>query len=186
LPDYWDITCWWPVSEAIQPEPRTCIRPPTMADGRAFIAAMRSSRALHHPWVSAPCDAEAWQRYMARLERDNEAGYLICRVWDKAICGVVNLNVMTYEALCSAYLSYYAVQEFAGRGYMKEGMQQVIEHAFGVLGLHRLEANIQPGNDRSIGLVQSLGFKYEGYSPRYLKINDQWRDHERWALLADD
>jgi ribosomal-protein-alanine N-acetyltransferase len=174
------------VSEALQTEARTCIRTPVPADGPEFIAAMRSSRALHHPWVSAPCDMDAWRRYMARLQRDNETGFLIRRTWDTAICGVVNLNVITYEALCSAYLSYYAVQAFAGRGYMKEGLQQVIDHAFGELGLHRLEANIQPGNDSSIGLVKSLGFRYEGFSPRYLRIDEQWRDHERWALLADD
>ena len=46
-------------------------------------------------------------------------------------------------------------------------------------------ANIQPGNERSIRLVESLGFECEGYSPRFLRINGRWRDHERWALLAD-
>jgi ribosomal-protein-alanine N-acetyltransferase len=69
---------------------------------------------------------------------------------------------------------------------MKEGLAQVIEHAFNDMGLHRLEANIQPDNERSIRLVESLGFECEGYSPRYLKINGKWRDHERWAILADN
>jgi len=99
---------------------------------------------------------------------------------------VVNLSVITYDALCSAYLSYYAVQALADRGYMKEGLRLVIERAFGELGLHRLEANIQPGNEPSIRLVESLGFRREGFSPRLLRINGEWRDHERWALLADD
>jgi ribosomal-protein-alanine N-acetyltransferase len=53
------------------------------------------------------------------------------------------------------------------------------------LGLHRLEANIQPENLASIGLVRRLGFRREGMPPRYLRINGEWRDHERWALLAD-
>jgi ribosomal-protein-alanine N-acetyltransferase len=57
---------------------------------------------------------------------------------------------------------------------------------FGDLGLHRVEANIQPGNTRSIGLVQRLGFEKEGFSRRYLKVGGEWRDHERWALLAED
>lgn len=174
-----------PVSEALKSEFRVYLQVPTMADGQDFVAAMRASRALHHPWVSAPCDFDAWRNYLQRLERENEAGFLVRRTRDKAVCGVINLNIITYEALCSAYLSYYAVQEFAERGYMKEGLQRVIDHAFEELGLHRLEANIQPGNERSVRLVESLGFTYEGFSPRYLKINGKWCDHERWALLAD-
>jgi ribosomal-protein-alanine N-acetyltransferase len=69
---------------------------------------------------------------------------------------------------------------------MKEGILQVIRHAFDERGLHRLEANIQPENLASIALAQGVGFQYEGYSPNYLKINGEWCDHERWAILADD
>jgi ribosomal-protein-alanine N-acetyltransferase len=173
------------MAELATSSPRTFLSRPRFEDGPAFIEAMQDSRGLHHPWVSAPCDMVAWRRYLKRLERDNEEGYLVRRIGDRAICGVVNLNVITYEALCSAYLSYYAVQGHDGRGFMKEGLQQLINLAFGRLGLHRLEANIQPDNERSIRLVESLGFECEGYSPRYLMINGKWRDHERWALLSD-
>jgi ribosomal-protein-alanine N-acetyltransferase len=165
---------------------RTRIQAPEAADEEAFLGAMRDSVGLHHPWVSAPRDHAGWQRYMKRLERDNEAGFLVKRIHDNVICGVINLNIITYEALCSAYISYFAVAAQAEKGYMKEGMLQVIQHAFADLGLHRLEANIQPDNLASIALVQSTGFKYEGYSPRLLKINGKWRDHERWAILADE
>ena len=164
---------------------RTCIQPPGAADEEAFLAAMRDSIGLHHPWVSAPKDHAGWERYMKRLERVNEAGFLVKRIRDGAICGVINLNVITYEALCSAYVSYFGVEGLVGRGYMKEGMLQVIRHAFDELGLHRLEANIQPGNLASIGFAQSTGFEYEGYSPRFLKIRGEWCDHERWAVISD-
>jgi len=147
---------------------------------------MQNSIGLHYPWVSAPKDRAGWKRYMARIKRDTEAGFLIRRIADNAICGVVNLNIITYEALCSAYASYFAVAGFAEKGYMKEGLQLVIKHSFETLGLHRLEANIQPGNQASKALGQSVGFEYEGYSPRYLKINGEWCDHERWAVLKDD
>jgi len=164
---------------------RTRIQRPEAADKEPFLAAMRDSIGLHHPWVTAPNSDAGWQRYMARLDRPNEAGFLVKLRDEDVICGVINLNLITYEALCSAYVSYYGVAAQAEKGYMREGMLQVIRHAFDKLGLHRLEANIQPENHASIALARSTGFKYEGFSPRYLKINGVWRDHERWAVLAD-
>jgi ribosomal-protein-alanine N-acetyltransferase len=69
---------------------------------------------------------------------------------------------------------------------MREGLAKVIEHAFREMGLHRLEANIQPGNEASRALARGLGFQKEGYSPRYLQVDGDWKDHERWAILAED
>ena len=165
---------------------RTLIRPPEAADEAAFLAAMKDSIGLHSPWLSAPKTHADWERYMRRLQRDSEAGFLVKRIHDGSICGVINLNIITYEALCGAYVSYFGVAGQAEKGYMTEGLSQVIRHAFDRMGLHRLEANIQPNNLPSIALAKSVGFQYEGFSPRFLKINGEWCDHERWAVLADD
>jgi hypothetical protein len=62
----------------------------------------------------------------------------------------------------------------------------LLRHVFRAMRLHRVEANIQPGNAASIALVRSAGFRLEGHSPRYLKIGGRWRDHERWAITRDD
>ena len=67
---------------------------------------------------------------------------------------------------------------------MTEALAAAAAFAFGELGLHRLEANIQPGNAASLALVKRVGFHKEGFSPRYLRIDGDWRDHERWALIA--
>ena len=69
---------------------------------------------------------------------------------------------------------------------LRRTVQGRLSEVFGPRKLHRVEANIQPENEASIALVQGLGFRQEGYSPRYLKIGGRWRDHERWALLAED
>jgi [ribosomal protein S5]-alanine N-acetyltransferase len=69
---------------------------------------------------------------------------------------------------------------------MREALHLALRHAFGPLRLHRVEANIQPGNAPSRALVRRAGFRREGFSPRYLKIGGRWRDHERWALVCED
>lgn len=69
---------------------------------------------------------------------------------------------------------------------MREGLALALDHAFGPLRLHRLEANIQPANEASRRLVERLGFRLEGSSPGYLKIRGRWREHERWAILREE
>jgi [ribosomal protein S5]-alanine N-acetyltransferase len=110
---------------------------------------------------------------------------LVCRRSDGAILGVINLNEIVRAAFQSAYLGYYAFRPHAGEGYMTEGLALVLRHAFRRLGLHRLEANLQTGNRASRALVRRLGFRKEGFSPRYLKIGGRWRDHERWAIVRE-
>src|SRR5262245_51861659 len=74
----------------------------------------------------------------------------------------------------------------AGQGYMTEGMALALDVAFRKLELHRVEVNIQPTNARSLALAQRIGFTREGFSRRYVKIAGRWRDHVRYAILAED
>ncbi len=162
------------------------LRHPASGDRAEFLERVRASRALHRPWVFAPEDDEAFAAYLRSNRDDASERLLVCRSEDGAIVGVYNLSQIFYGGFRSAYLGYYAFRPFAGRGYMREGLRLVLRHAFGPLGLHRIEANIQPGNTVSIALVRGAGFRKEGFSPRYLKIGGRWRDHERWAILAED
>ena len=66
---------------------------------------------------------------------------------------------------------------------MRQGLLQLVKFAFSTMGLHRLEANIQPDNTRSQALVDACGFKFEGLSKGFLFINGSWRDHERWCIV---
>ncbi len=164
---------------------RVAIRRPTRADGRAFLAAVRRSRVLHHPWVCPPSTREAFEAYVARDETDAHHLFLVIHKETGGLVGVINVNNVIRGNFQSAFLGYYAFVPYAGQGLMTEGMQLVLEHAFGVLKLHRLEANIQPGNRRSLGLVRKCGFVREGFSRRYLKVYGRWADHQRWAVLAE-
>jgi ribosomal-protein-alanine N-acetyltransferase len=166
--------------------PDITLASPSPADGSEFLAAVARSRALHEPWVTPPSTPNDFQAFLAKPNDDRHRSFLIRRRDTGALAGVVNFSEIVRGAFCSAYLGYYAFVPHQRQGFMRQGLRLAIEHAFDVLALHRVEANIQPENLASIALVRGLGFHREGFSPRYLKIKGQWRDHERWALTAED
>ncbi len=177
------------VADDLQPlavGPRVYLRPPHPLDEDEFVALMLASRAFHRPWASAPTNAERFGSYLADAARPDFEAMLVCRREDDAITGFFNLSHITRGALQSAYLGYAVGKRFAGQGYMRDGLELVLCRAFLELGLHRIEANIQPGNRASIALARGAGFSREGFSRRYLKIGGRWRDHERWAIIVDD
>jgi ribosomal-protein-alanine N-acetyltransferase len=173
---------------------RVYLRRPRLADSKAFIASVRASRALHADWIQAPRSATRFASYVRRfagaksrrLASATHVGLLVCRTEDNAPVGVFNLSEIVRGAFWSAYLGYYALAPHSGRGYMAEGLALTLRVAFRTLRLHRIEANVQPGNARSIALVRAAGFAREGFSRRYVRIAGRWRDHERWAILAED
>jgi len=160
------------------------VRHPVLADERAFLSAVRTSRRLHHPWTSPPDTPALFRTYIERMALPANSAYLVCRRDTHAFVGVINVTNIILGPFRSGYLGYYAFAGHEQQGLMGQGLRVVLRQAFNSLKLHRLEANIQPANATSIALVASCGFTQEGYSPRYLKIGGRWRDHERWAILA--
>ncbi len=169
---------------------RVYLRPPRPADAVAFMSAARASRDLHGPWTSAPDTRSRVAAYIARFSQltatSTNVGLLVFRREDAALVGVINLSEIIRGAFCSCFAGYYAFAAQAGRGYMTEGMALALDIAFRRLRLHRVEINVQPANARSIALAERVGFTREGYSRRYLKIAGRWRDHVRYAMLAED
>jgi [ribosomal protein S5]-alanine N-acetyltransferase len=165
---------------------RVFLRAPARADKKEFLSLMRKSRSFHRPWASAPTDEERFVAYLADSRRPDFEAMLVCRREDEAIVGFFNLSQITRGYLQSAYLGYAVGKPFAHQGYMSDGLELVLRHAFMTMRLHRIEANIQPGNHASLALASRTGFRREGFSPRYLKIGGRWRDHERWAILVED
>ena len=165
---------------------RVHLERPSLRREHDYIEAVLRSRALHRGFVSAANTRDEYRNYLRRSRRPNQESFFIVRDDSGQLAGVINMNEIVRYSFQSAYLGYYAFTPHAACGLMREGLQLVIDHAFDELRLHRLEANIQPSNERSIALVRSLGFRNEGLSRRYLKISGRWRDHERWALLVDE
>jgi [ribosomal protein S5]-alanine N-acetyltransferase len=165
--------------------PRIGIRRPRADDCDEFINLIRASTALHDPWVDMPNTPERFEIYLRSRQSTTDDGYLICDLASTKIVGVINLNCIVRGFFQSAYLGYAVGAPYARQGYMTEGINLVTRHAFAQLNLHRVEANIQPTNAASIALVRKCGFHKEGFSPNYLRVAGEWRDHERWALRAE-
>ena len=165
---------------------RVFLRAPRKSDLREFIALNQSSTWFHRGLVAPPTNTAQFVEYLERCRRADSDSFLICRLADKAIAGAITMSQIFHSGFQSAYLGYFIGAPFAGQGLATEALQLMLRRAFRELHLHRLEANIQPGNVASIALVRRAGFEREGYSRRYLKIAGKWRDHERWAITAEE
>jgi len=158
---------------------------PRPADEADFIAAMQASVDVHRPWLFPPISPAAYRAYLDGLASERKHGFLARRTEDGALVGWLNVSDIVRGALQGANVSYGGVAAHRRQGYMSEALELVMHEAFVTLDLHRLEANIQPGNAGSLALVRRAGFRLEGFSPGYLKIAGDWRDHERWALRKE-
>jgi ribosomal-protein-alanine N-acetyltransferase len=165
---------------------RVVLTRPRVVDGREFLEAVAASRALHEPWVNPPSTPGDYRRFLARGRLPDHATFLARARSDGRLVGVVNVSNIVEGSFRSAHLGYYGFRGATGTGLMTEALALVVDHAFGPMGLHRLEANVQPGNTRSRALAQRLGFRREGFSPRYLEIGGAWRDHDRFAITAEE
>ena len=164
---------------------RVVVARPGPEDGSDVVAAVRRSAALHHPWVSPPETPALYRAYLQRIRKRQHFGFLARHVDDNSVVAIVNINNVVLGAMRSGHLGYYVFSGHERQGLMTETLAGLLQFAFGPMGLHRLEANIQPANTASIRLAERCGFRREGYSPHYLQIDGAWKDHERWAKTAE-
>lgn len=151
-----------------------------------FLELAKRSQDFHKKWSAPPSTSAKFSKYMGRIGNDTYRCFYVCRTIDKKLVGVINISQIFRGDLQSAYLGYYVFEPFAKNKYMSSGLSLVLKEAFKNLKLHRLEANIQPTNVASKKLAKRLGFRLEGYSKRYLRVDGKWRDHERWAITIED
>lgn len=168
--------------DPLESGPRTFLRHPRPGDEAEFTRLARASRRLHRTFARPPDNAATFRSWLARADQPAVQIHLLCTRDDGAIAGVLNLTEIVRGPLQAANLGYYVFAPHAGQGYMREGVQLVLARAFVTLGLHRVEANVQPSNTASLRLVLASGFRCEGYAPRLVYIAGRWRDHVRFAI----
>jgi [ribosomal protein S5]-alanine N-acetyltransferase len=177
------------LARALEVGSRVFLRHPTARDGAELQTLRRKSRAFLAPWepkIPGQFGAPYVQRFLSTADQDRSQRFLVCRSGDGAMVGQIGLGEIARGAFQSCYMGYWLGKPFTGQGYMTEAVRLALRHAFTGLELHRVEANIIPGNAASIAVVKRCGFRLEGYSPRYLQIRGRFRDHERWALTLED
>ena len=100
--------------------------------------------------------------------------------------GQLTIGSITWGSARSGQVGYWIDEAYAGRGITPTTLAMAVDHCFGVVGLHRLEASIRPENHASRRVVEKLGFREEGVRVRQLHINGAWRDHMCYALTAEE
>src|SRR5688572_4124949 len=145
---------------------RVQLKKPSAQDEHKFLEAARRSQSFLRRWGPPPCTSAAYRAYIQRLAKPTHEGRFVVLRTSGELVGVINISEIVRGSFHSAYLGYYAFVPHVGQGYMTEGLTLALRWAFGGLRLHRVEANIQPGNEPSRALVRRLGFRCEGFSPR--------------------
>ena len=165
---------------------RTVARPLTAGDEAEFVALAVESLDFHRKWIKLPVESDEFKRYLSRFDEKSAFFFVICDIHSGSIVGFVSLTGIEREPYHRARLGYGVFERYARMGYISDGLKQVVNFAFEILDLHRLEADIQRENSPSKRLVEKMEFTCEGVSPGFIQINGKWIDHERWALVSDD
>lgn len=174
--------------------PKVFLRPPQAKDWQEWAGLRGASQAFLRPWEPTwPPDALARPAFLRRLRRqaaewrDDEAySFLTFERSSEALVGGIGLSNVRRGVAQTGTLGYWVGQEHARHGYMSASARLVVDFAFDQLGLHRVEAACLPTNQPSRGLLEKVGFRYEGYARGYLRIDGAWRDHVLYAVLRED
>lgn len=170
------------------------LRHPALDDYEQWAKLRGASRAHTIPWEPGWAEDEltraAYKRRLRRYQSDVETGqgypFFVFRAEDDVLVGACNLNNVRRGVLQAADIGYWVGLPHVRRGYAKAAVRRVVAFAFGPLQLNRVEAATHPENAPSRALLLNVGFSPEGYARNYLKIDGQWRDHLKFAIVRGD
>lgn len=184
----------WPVTVSARgPAGRTVLlRPLRRRDRREWEELRTRNAAWLRPWEATapePAGVVLSHRALVRYyDREASAGRLepfVIEVGGRLV-GQMHLFGISWGSMRSASAGYWVAESVAGQGIAPLALAAATDHAFGRLGLHRMEVNIRPENLASLRVVDKLGFRDEGVRLRYLHIDGQWRDHRSFALTVEE
>ena len=168
---------------------RLTLRPLADADVPALFAIFNDPEAMRYwarPAMTDVAEVEALLREIrSYAEKATLFQWGIARREDDVVIGTCTLFRINHEHR-RAEVGYIVRRDLWSRGLATEAMTALVEHAFGTMNLHRLEADIDPRNDASIRLVERLGFQREGHLRERFFVADEIQDSVIYGLLAPD
>lgn len=192
----------WPVTLRYQ---AVVLRPINRREEAAWEALRAANYQWTHEWdATMPPEATSralafpgwlrWTEKQAKLNKVLPFGLAHDPYWPKVtrlaeqsrLIGQVSVSKISEGSARSASVGYWIDQRYAGRGIVPTAVALACDYCWQVMKLHRIEICIRPENERSLRVVQKLGFREEGMRPRYLHINGDWRDHRVFALNAEE
>lgn len=168
------------------------LRPLHVKERRQWEALRAENIEWLRPWEATSPEPTAaglsFRQLLRQFDREAGEGRLQPFVIETEgrLVGQMHLFGIAWGSLRSASAGYWVAQSVAGQGIVPFALAAACDHAFLVLGLHRVEVNIRPENTASLRVVEKLGFREEGLRRLYLHIDGQWRDHRSFALTTED
>ncbi|EUA11389.1 acetyltransferase family protein [Mycobacterium kansasii 732] len=171
------------------------LRPVRMRDGAQWSRIRMADRAHLEPWEpSAEGDwairhsVAAWPAVCSGLRSEARKGRMLPYVieLDGKFCGQLTIGNVTHGALRSAWIGYWVPSTHTGGGVATGALALGLDHCFGRVGLHRVEATVRPENAASRAVLAKVGFREEGLLRRYLEVDSAWRDHLLVAITIEE
>ena len=179
----------WPSSVPELTTKRLRLRAPLLRDAAALrdiLGDPEVTRYHNMPTLTTLAEAgAALERLQHRYAARDTIRWAIEQVEHGDMIGTVGLLRFDFEHR-RAEVGYEIARRLWGRGIAPEAAAAVIRYGFSVLGLHRIEAGILPGNDASVRVVQKLGFVEEGLRRDYLYAKGRFHTLRWFSLLETE
>jgi RimJ/RimL family protein N-acetyltransferase len=177
----------------------TTLATPTLVGTRVTLRAFRDDDVLarrRHGWfheIERGYGADTDTRPMTQEEVDAWPGHLADRVAAGARCWAIEsagelagavflFDVREDGRKARLAIGMYAPQ-FLGRGLGSETVRLVLRHAFGTLGMHRVDLKVLADNARAIAAYRACGFVEEGRERESCWVGGRWHDDVIMAVL---
>ncbi|MBI2566854.1 MAG: GNAT family N-acetyltransferase [Candidatus Schekmanbacteria bacterium] len=137
------------------------------------------------PWVDRTQSVTDTLKFIEGTRRSfAESKDVVLGVWYQGrIAGTVGIHDITNEDR-SAFIGYWLGVEFEGKGIMSMCCLSMVDHAFSVLGLNRLEIRCSAKNTRSQAIPERIGFRREGTLIQAERHGNEYRDVIVYGLLS--